>query len=847
MDEFYNDLQDTLQGVSSHDMLMVIGDFNAKVGQNWQSWNGVIGKFGIGSENDRGERLLQFCQSNNLVITNTMFKQTKPQRQWTWTSPDGQTKNMIDFVLVNRRWKSNIKACRSFAAEVGSDHKLVLATIRSRINVNSKIEHSKKIDIDKLNSPLVKSSFRKTMQEKITSRMHGAMNVEETWNCIKTGIMQAAEEVLGCSRRKKKTQKWITQEVLNLSDERRKLSANKNQNATSRNQYNRLTRQIKLTAKRDKNNWIAEQCEEAEIFAERNETRELYRKIKELSGKTELKMSSIKGKDGHVIQGEEATSTRWKEYFQELYNVQNTVDETVLDELPTLTETEQFPTFIREEIKASVESLKKRKAPGNDNISAELLQAGGEYVVDALLTLFNKIHEKTETPREWGEAIIVPIFKKGDKSECKNYRGISLLSVPGKVFTKTLQRRMKKYVEEAVAEEQAGFRPGRGTVDQIFTIRQISEKFIEYNQTCYNNFIDFKQAFDSIWQKGLWQVLRMYGVPDKLCKLVEDIYNKSVSSVRIDRKLTDWFKTTVGVRQGCTLSPDLFNLVLEAVMALALQEETAGVQLCGRTTNNLRFADDIDLVTENMEDLQRITTNIDLQSKRFGLNINTEKTKVMSIGKEHEDLQITVGGNQLEQVPEFVYLGAVISEDGSCEADIKRRIGLAAGTFGNLTTIWKAKNITIKTKVKVYETMVVPILLYGSECWSLKKTDERKIQTAEMSWLRRMIGISRLQRIRNEVIRKHLGQETSLVHRIQERRLKWFGHVSRMSQERLPYVALHTKIHGQRIRGRPRRRWIDTISQDLEQKGLSMNEVAILMPDRNAWRKVIRPHRHFKR
>ena len=219
----------------------------------------------------------------------------------------------------------------------------------------------------------------------------------------------------------------------------------------------------------------------------------------------------------------------------------------------------------------------------------------------------------------------------------------------------------------------------------------------------------------------------------------------------------------------------------------------------------------------------------------------------MSLGKEHEELQITVGGNQLEQVPEFVYLGAVISEDGSCEADIKRRIGLAAGTFGNLTTIWKAKNITIKTKVKVYETMVVPILLYGSECWSLKKTDERKIQTAEMSWLRRMIGISRLQRIRNEVIRKHLGQETSLVHRIQERRLKWFGHVSRMSQDRLPYVALHTKIHGQRNRGRPRRRWIDTISEDLEQKGLSMKEVATLMPDRNAWREVTRPHRHFKR
>ena len=143
--------------------------------------------------------------------------------------------------------------------------------------------------------------------------------------------------------------------------------------------------------------------------------------------------------------------------------------------------------------------------------------------------------------------------------------------------------------------------------------------------------------------------------------------------------------------------------------------------------------------------------------------------------------------------------------------------------------------------------MVVPILLYGSECWSLRKIDERKIQTAEMSWLRRMIGVSRLQEIRNEVIRKRLGQETTLVHRIQERHVKWFGHVSRMGQERIPYRALHTKMHGQRSRGRPRTRWIDTVAKDLEQKGISMNEACALIPDRYSWREVIRPLCHFQR
>ena len=114
-----------------------------------------------------------------------------------------------------------------------------------------------------------------------------------------------------------------------------------------------------------------------------------------------------------------------------------------------------------------------------------------------------------------------------------------------------------------------------------------------------------------------------------------------------------------------------------------------------------------------------------------------------------------------------------------------------------------------------------------------------------MSWLRRIIGVSRLQKIRNDDIRKRLGQEISLNQRIQERQLKWFGHVSRMNQERMPHLALHTKVHGKRSQGRPRKRWIDTVADDLDQKGISMREVSTLAADRDNWRDVIRPHRHF--
>ena len=127
--------------------------------------------------------------------------------------------------------------------------------------------------------------------------------------------------------------------------------------------------------------------------------------------------------------------------------------------------------------------LKRNKAPGLDNITAEMIKAGGETSIDTLHRLCTKIYDERHCPGEWGKAIIKPIHKKSDKADCTNYRAISLLSVPGKVFTGVLQKRLKAYVEEIVAEEQAGFRSGRRTIDRLFMITQLAEKYCERNRT----------------------------------------------------------------------------------------------------------------------------------------------------------------------------------------------------------------------------------------------------------------------------------------------------------------------------------------------------------------------------
>lgn len=139
--------------------------------------------------------------------------------------------------------------------------------------------------------------------------------------------------------------------------------------------------------------------------------------------------------------------------------------------------------------------------------------------------------------------------------------------------------------------------------------------------------------------------------------------------------------------------------------------------------------------------------------------------------------------------------------------------------------------------------LIISILLYGSECWTLTKSCERKLLVTEMSWLRRMIGVSRKERIRNEIIRQRTGQAENIILKIKRRRLTWFGHVERMNEKRLPNKAFYTYSLGPRTRGRQRKRWIDNIQEDVAEWGMSLGQAAQETRNRETWKSLIWPHR----
>ena len=166
-----------------------------------------------------------------------------------------------------------------------------------------------------------------------------------------------------------------------------------------------------------------------------------------------------------------------------------------------------------DEVQKAIKMMKNNKAPGMDIISAEVLKEGGDEVSRWILRICNKIMDTKEVPTDLRNGIIVKLPKKGDLTDLNNWRGLTLLSVPGKVFVLILLNRLKNAIDDKMREEQAGFRPGRSCTDQIFALRRIVEKTIEFQQEVHFNFIDFEKAFDSVDRECLWKIVAWYGIP----------------------------------------------------------------------------------------------------------------------------------------------------------------------------------------------------------------------------------------------------------------------------------------------------------------------------------------------
>ena len=527
--------------------------------------------------------------------------------------------------------------------------------------------------------------------------------------------------------------------------------------------------------------------------------------------------------------------SRWTECCLELYNCESCGDNAVLD--CSQPPEEDLQPILREEVEIAVASLKKGKSAGVDNIPAELVQAGGETMVYVLTQICNRIWRTGELPTPWTQSLIITLPKKGNLQLCQNYRTISLISHSSKAMLKVILNRLKPQAEEIIAKEQAGFRAGRSIKEQIFNLRILCEKYLQHQQNLYHVFIDFKKAFDRVWHAALWATMRKYNISANLVRAIEQLYDKATSAVQMNGSIGEWFRTTIGVRQGCLLSPTLFNIFLERIITDALEEHDGKVSIGGRNITNLRFADDIDALAEEDQELEALVESLDKTCTRYKMKISAEKTKVMTNSANGIQREVKVKGQKLGTVTSFKYLGAVVSDDGS-KPEVLSRIAQATAALTKLKLIWRDNNISLGSKVKLMRSLVISIFLYACESWTLTAELEKRMQAFEMRCYRRLLNISYKDHVTNEEVRRKIqaaiGKYDELLTLVKKRKLRWFGHVSRSSG--LAKTILQGTVKGNRQRVRQKKRWEDNIK---EWTGMAFASSTRAAENRSRWKGIV--------
>ena len=413
-----------------------------------------------------------------------------------------------------------------------------------------------------------------------------------------------------------------------------------------------------------------------------------------------------------------------------------------------------------------------------------------------------------------------------------------LLSSPSKIFCRIILDRIQSALDSQLRKEQAGFRQDKSCTDQIATLRIIIEQCVEWQTPLYVNFVDFEKAFDSLDREVLWKLLGQYGLPSKIISLIKNMYQDFSGRVISKGNLSNTFAITTGVRQGCLLSPLIFLIAIDWIMRRTTKDQRTGIQWTLLTQlEDLDFADDLALVSENHTHMQQKTDRLQTNSEQLGLKINTGKTKTMRLNPSKQD-PITLRGETIEDVEHFTYLGSNISRDGGADRDIEFRIGKAQLAFRILRPIWLSKQLSNNTKLRIFNTNVKTVLLYGSETWKTTEGLTSKLQVFVNKCLRYILKLWWPIKTTNEELWR-ITKQDNVAATIKKRKWNWIGHTLRKDSDNITRQALDYNPQGKRKQGRPRNTWRRSTLQDLKNIGVSWQEAKALAQKRVRWRALV--------
>lgn len=829
----------------------LLGDFNARVGRCLSirdiefgaELSDTVGLYSLKGDivpNANGSSLLDIASQNGLRHVSSHFK-CRDSKRWTWKHPRYGTRAVLDHILIPAsKWRMMEKSFVVQHITVFTDHRLVVCEMSFHPR-NAKKPSAQPPSIDKssLRCSETADKFASEISAGLGTLNPEHLSTEELSSKIRTIPVSAAENVLPLKAKTKYPSEFST-ETINLIQRKRKAwiylqKSGKRVTRSMRDAFRSLCKDVKQAISTDRVTTLEKEA----IDLSNTFKTDRFKGYKLLKQQHRTRINAI-------MPPEADFTNHYRTHYQ---LGPETPAEIASCSLPA---SESDDILTREEFDSGLRKLNENRQPGHDNCAPEYIKRGGAILHEWIFVLMLRIWTfACNLPAIDRIGLLIPIPKKTSVTSPGTARPICLLTSLYKLYAILVFRKVCDRVKNFVSWTQAGFIRGRSCANNLWVLRRVAERAIEFNVPVYCALIDYKGAFDSINRTTLGRVLGLFLSP-AMVRRVLCLYFDAKAMVSVNNCLGPEFELLRGVRQGCPASPSFFTVALSFI-SWSFRITFEGLKLVTLHLSTLEYADDQILFTVTPGALQDMLDYIVATGLPFGLRLSPDKCELICFHRpgsvDFNTLPaVIVGDKILPWKRSVIYLGSCIADDGNALKALKHRICCAETVVKRLNKrVFSRRAIDVKLKGSFIESAVFASLLYGLELCSFGIRERRCLDGYFLKLAKRVMGLPFDFHLSYVEAERRLGVRRPSI-RLAMERLRWTGHMLRSEEIVLYEAATFIPPGGRRGRGRPRRRYVDTIKLDLANRNIHLNTTAdqfwenlrLIAANRTEWNSIVK-------